>query len=74
MLTKGDLVRIPADTCLTQETSIPAELAMVHNYKKTNGPGIGIFIKYQNNKVKIFLENQFWLASKRDIRFMEASC
>ena len=72
MLTQGDLVRLPANTCLIQERN---ELHLVDNWQYTAKPTIGIFIKYERGEeVRIFLENDFWIVSSKDIRYLGAAC
>jgi hypothetical protein len=73
MLTKGDLVRIPAETCLVQEGK--TELTIVDRFKFTSAPGIGIFIKYERGlNAKVFVGNQFWIVNYKDIKFVETKC
>ena len=42
-LAKGDLIRVPANTCLTRRTN---ELALIDAYTYLEKPTLGIFIKY----------------------------
>ena len=72
MLSRGDLIRIPANTCIIQERN---ELAIIDNYKYTTKPKIGIFIKYERDQeVTIFFENEFWIVKDKDIRYVGAAC
>lgn len=58
MLVKGDLIRVPANTRLTQRQS---ELHMIDRYQYTQKPSMAIFIKYEGYKTaKIFLNEKFW--------------
>jgi hypothetical protein len=59
MLTKGDLVRIPADTCLIQKQN---ELALIDRYSYTKKPEVGIFIKYDGgNDVLVYVKNDYFI-------------
>ena len=72
MLTKGDLIRIPADTCLVQDWS---ELSIIDKYKYTKLPQIGIFISYERGEdVRVFIHNEYWLVNSKDVRYVEAAC
>ena len=65
MLMQGDLVRVPADTCIIQ---IQNELALIEKYLYTQKPEVGIFIKYAQGKdALVFLKNEYWLIHLKDI-------
>ncbi len=64
LLSKGDLIRIPADTCVIQAQS---ELALIERYRYTRKPEIGIFIKYDSGEdMVIFLQNEYCIVSVKD--------
>ena len=70
MLVKGDLIRVPANTCLTQRQS---ELHMIDKYQYTDKPTVGIFIKYEGYKnAKVFLNNKYWTVDLNCISFAGA--
>ena len=72
MLTRGDLVRIPADTCLIQDRN---ELSIIDKYHYTKTPKIGIFICYERGEdVKVFVGNEYWIVNSKDVNYMEAAC
>ena len=67
MLVKGDLIRVPANTCLTQRQS---ELHMIDRYQYTSKPTLGIFIKYESCKTaKVFLNHKYWTVKLNSISF-----
>ena len=67
MLRKGDLIRIPADTCLVKGD--PRELAIIEKYMYTKSPKIGIFVKHEKTlMIKIYLDNEYWTVNNRDVR------
>ena len=67
MLARGDLIRVPANTCLTQRQS---ELHMIDRYQYTDKPTIGIFIKYEGYKTaQVFLNEKFWTVELNSISF-----
>lgn len=67
MLVKGDLIRVPANTCLTQRQS---ELHMIDKYQYTTEPVLGIFIKYEDIKTaKVFLNNKYWNVDLNSVSF-----
>tara|TARA_R110002124_G_scaffold56220_1_gene158870 strand:+ start:640 stop:891 length:252 start_codon:yes stop_codon:yes gene_type:complete len=66
ILRKGDLIRIPADTCLVKGD--PRELAIIEKYMYTKSPKIGIFVEHEKSlMIKIYLDNEYWTVSNRDI-------
>tara|TARA_R100001509_G_scaffold90151_1_gene51789 strand:+ start:806 stop:1027 length:222 start_codon:yes stop_codon:yes gene_type:complete len=65
MLVKGDLVRIPASSCLTQAHS---DFHMIDRYTYLKKPTIAIFMKYQNEKALVFINNQYWSVDVKDIK------
>ena len=72
MLIKGDLVRIPADTCIIQDRN---ELSIIDKYEYTKKPKLAIFISYESGEdVKVFLNNDYWIINSKDISFVEAAC
>lgn len=73
MLSKGDLVRIPANTCIIQ---IQNELALIERYRYTEKPEIGIFIKYDTGMdAMVFVKNEYCLIHTKDINYIsEKSC
>jgi hypothetical protein len=67
MLAKGDLIRVPANTRLTQRQS---ELHMIDRYQYTSKPTVGIFIKYEGYKTaKIFMNEKYWIVELDCIQF-----
>ncbi len=69
MLSKGDLVRIPANTCVIQSQS---ELSIIERYRYTKKPEIGIFIKYESGMdTVIFLRNEFCLIHSKDLHTLQ---
>ena len=67
MLAKGDLIRVPANTCLTQRQS---ELHMIDKYQYTQKPTVGIFIKYEGYKTaQVFLNQKYWTVDLSAISF-----
>ena len=68
MLVKGDLIRIPANTCLTQRQS---ELHHIDRYQYTSKPTVGIFIEYEGYKTaKIFINEKYWTVGLDAISFV----
>lgn len=70
MLTKGDLVKIPANSCLTQRQS---ELHMIDKYTYLDKPTLGIFIKYVETKGLVYINNNYWMIDLGDIRYAGAN-
>ena len=71
MLAKGDLIRVPANTRLTQKQS---ELHMIDRYQYTSKPTVGIFIKYEGYKTaKIFMNQKYWTVELGSISFAGAA-
>jgi len=68
-LMKGDLVRVPANSCLTQRVS---ELAIIDKYTYLERPTLGIFIKYIEQQALIFINNNYWMVRLRDARYVGA--
>ena len=67
MLAKGDLIRVPANTRLTQRQS---ELHMIDRYQYTSKPTMGIFIKYESYKTaKVYLNEKYWTVDLGCIQF-----
>ena len=73
LLEKGDLIHIPADTCVIQ---IQNELALIERYRYTKKPEVGIFIKYDSgNEALIFVKNEYCLVHSKDInRLRRPAC
>ena len=69
-LMKGDLVRVPANSCLTQRVS---ELAIIDKYTYLERPALGIFIKYIEQQALIFINNNYWMVRLRDARYVGAN-
>ena len=65
-LTKGDLVRVPANSCLTQRVS---ELAIIDKYTYLEKPTLGIFIKYIEHHALVFINNNYWMVGLSDARY-----
>lgn len=55
-LTKGDLVRVPANSCLTQRVN---ELAIIDKYTYLEKPTLGIFIRYVEHQALVFINNSY---------------
>jgi hypothetical protein len=70
MLNKGDLVRVPANSCLTQTQS---ELHMIDKYTYLEKPTLGIFIKYVEAQALLFINKKYWRVSLRDVRTVRAA-
>lgn len=67
MLAKGDLIRVPANTRLTQRQS---ELHMIDRYIYTSKPTMGIFMKYEGYKTaQIFMNSSYWTVELDSISF-----
>ena len=70
MLAKGDLIRVPANTRLTQRQS---ELHMIDKYQYTSKPTMGIFMKYGDCKrAKVYLNQKYWTVEVDCISFAGA--
>ena len=71
MLAKGDLIRVPANTRLTQRQS---ELHMIDKYQYTSKPTMGIFMKYVDCKrARIYLNEKYWTVEVDCISFAGAA-
>lgn len=70
MLTRGDLVKIPANSCLTQRQS---ELHMIDKYTYLEKPTLGIFIKYVDHKGLVYINSSYWMIDLGDIRYAGAN-
>jgi len=69
MLSKGDLIRIPADTCIVKNDL--RELSIIETFEFTKEPKVGIFISYiKYEDVKIFLGNDYWIVNIKDINYI----
>jgi hypothetical protein len=65
-LVKGDLVRVPANTCLTKRVN---ELAIIDAYTYLEKPTLGIFIKYTlDHNALIFINQKYWLVELKNLR------
>tara|TARA_Y100000592_G_scaffold24947_1_gene39105 strand:- start:2580 stop:2807 length:228 start_codon:yes stop_codon:yes gene_type:complete len=68
-LAKGDLVRIPAQSCLTKRMS---ELSLIDQYTYLKEPTMGIFMGYTNEqKGIVFIKNNYWMIDLKDIKYVE---
>ena len=66
-LVRGDLVRVPANTCLTKRVN---DLSLIDAYTYLEKPTLGIFIQYtQQNTALIFINQKYWSVGLRDVRF-----
>ena len=65
-LAKGDLVRIPANSCLTQRVS---ELSIIDKYQYLKKPTIGIFMKYYEDKAVVFINNNYWMVELTNVKY-----
>ena len=73
LLNKGDLIRVPADTCIIQAHS---ELSIIEKYRFTKKPEIGIFIKYdRSDEAIIYLGSEYCIVRSKHIsRLKESVC
>ena len=73
MLFKGDLIRVPANTCIIQ---IQNELALIEKYQYTKKPEVGIFIKYNGgNEALVWIRNDYFTVHFKDINHLrEKKC
>ena len=65
-LAKGDLVRVTANSCLTQRLS---ELTLIDKFIYLKKPTIGIFMKYVNDKALLFINNNYWLVDLPNVKY-----
>ena len=66
-LMKGDLVRVPANSCLTQRVN---ELAIIDKYTYLKKPTLGIFIRYTlNYSALVFINNNYWTIDVPNVRY-----
>ncbi len=70
MLAKGDLVRVPANSCLTQTQS---ELHMIDRYTYLEKPTLGIFIKYIETQALLFINENYWRVDLKNVRYVGAA-
>ena len=70
MLAKGDLVRVPANSCLTQSHS---ELHMINKYTYLEKPTLGIFIKYIEAQALLFINENYWRVDLKNVRYVGAA-
>jgi hypothetical protein len=64
-LAKGDLVRIPANSCLTKRVS---ELSLIDKYIYLKEPTLGIFVRYTNEqKGLVFINDNYWMIELKNI-------
>ena len=70
MLIRGDLVRVPANSCLTQTQS---ELHMIDKYTYLEKPTLGIFIKYVEAQALLFINKKYWRVIIRDASAVKAA-
>ena len=68
-LAKGDLVRIPAQSCLTKRLS---DLTLIDQYTYLKEPTLGIFMQYTNEqKGVVFIKNNYWMVDLKNIKYVE---
>jgi len=68
MLNEGDLVRIPADTCIIQDRN---DVSLIERYRYTMKPEVGIFIRYDKGMdALVFLRNEYCLINSKDINLL----
>ena len=67
MLAKGDLVRVPANSCLTQTQS---ELHMIDKFTYLKKPTLGIFIKYIETQALLFINENYWRVDLKNVRYV----
>ncbi len=66
-LVKGDLIRVPANACLTKRIS---DLALIDSYTYLDRPTLGIFIKYTlDHKALVFINQKYWAAELKDVKY-----
>lgn len=70
MLAKGDLVRVPANSCLTQTQS---ELHMIDKFTYLEKPTLGIFIKYVETQALLFINENYWRVDLKNVRYVGAA-
>jgi hypothetical protein len=70
MLAKGDLVRVPANSCLTQTQS---ELHMIDKFTYLKKPTLGIFIKYIETQALLFINENYWRVDLKNVRYVGAA-
>lgn len=70
MLAKGDLVRVPANSCLTQTQS---ELHMIDRFTYLEKPTLGIFIKYVESQALLFINENYWRVDLKNVRYVGAA-
>ena len=70
MLAKGDLVRVPANSCLTQTQS---ELHMIDKFTYLKKPTLGIFIKYVETQALLFINENYWRVDLKNVRYVGAA-
>ena len=70
MLARGDLVRVPANSCLTQTQS---ELHMIDKFTYLEKPTLGIFIKYVETQALVFINENYWRIDLKNVRYVGAA-
>lgn len=65
-LTKGDLVRVPANSCLTKRLN---ELALIDKFIYLEKPTVGIFLKYIDNNALLFINNNYWMVDLNNVKY-----
>ena len=68
-LAKGDLVRIPANSCLTQRVN---ELALIDKFTYLQKPTVGIFMRYIDSKALVFINNNYWMVDLPNVKYAGA--
>ena len=72
ILSKGDLVRIPANTCIIQDAGV---VSIIEKYKFTTKPLIGVFVEHKPGEDGlVFIDNDYWIINLKDINLMESKC
>ena len=66
-LVKGDLIRMPANSCLTKRVN---DLALIDAYTYLEKPTLGIFIKYTNDDMAlVFVNHKYWSVGLKDVKY-----
>ena len=65
-LTTGDLVRVPANSCLTKRLN---ELALIDKFIYLEKPTVGIFLKYIDNNALLFINNNYWMVDLNNVKY-----
>ena len=68
-LARGDLVRIPANSCLTQRVN---ELSLIDKFTYLKRPTVGIFIKYIDSMALVYINNNYWMIDLPNVKYAGA--